>query len=56
MKKYMVGITTTFDGYVEVDAETVEDALKLAREMVSNGEVNTLEFEFETDVHYAEEV
>lgn len=56
MKKYMVGITTTFDGSIEIDAETVEEAIKIARELVSKGEINTLEFEFETDVHYAEEV
>ena len=56
MTKYMVGITTTFDGQVEVEADSVEEAIKIAEQMVEDGEFNALDFEPDTQVHYAEEV
>ena len=56
MKKYMVSITTTFDGQVEIEAETADEAMEIARAMLWEGEINTLEFEPDTEVHYAEEV
>lgn len=56
MKTYTVGITTTFDGSVEIEADSVEDAIEKARELLWHGQINTLEFEPFTEVHYAEEV
>jgi hypothetical protein len=56
MTKYMVGITTTFDGMVEIEAETADQAMEIANNMLWEGEINTLEFEPDTQVHYAEEV
>jgi len=56
MKKYMVSITTTFDGQVEIEAETADQAMEKARAMLWEGEINTLEFEPDTEVHYAEEI
>ena len=55
-KKFNVCITTTFDGCVEIEAETPDEAMKIANQMLWNDEINTLEFEFDTQIHYAEEV
>lgn len=57
MKKlFNVSITTTYDGHVEVEASSEEEAMELAMEMVGKGEIDTHEFDSETDAHYAEEI
>lgn len=56
MKKFSVLITTTFDGYVEIDAHTAEDARAKAMEMVESGEFNALDFEPFTEIPFAEEI
>jgi len=56
MKKFSVLITTSFDGYVEIDAHTAEDARAKAMEMVENGEFNALDFEPFTEIPFAEEI
>jgi hypothetical protein len=57
MAKFSVLVSTTFDGYVEVDASSCDEAISKAREMVWNGEINPVsEFEPFTEVLYAEEI
>jgi hypothetical protein len=57
MKKFSVCVSTTFDGYVEVDASSHdEEAMELAMELVCKGEIDTLQFDCATDAHYAEEI
>jgi hypothetical protein len=56
MKKFSVLITTSFDGYVDIEASTAEEAIEMAREMVENGEFNALDFEPFTEIPFAEEV
>jgi hypothetical protein len=56
MKKFSVLITTTFDGYVDIEAHTAEEARAKAMEMVESGEFNALEFEPFTEVPFAEEI
>jgi len=57
MKTFSVCVSTTFDGYVEVNASSQEEAMSLVREMVWSGEVNCVsEFEPFTEVHFAEEI
>lgn len=54
MKKlFNVSVTTTYDGHVEVEASSEEEAMELAMEMVCKGEVDTLDFACATDAHYA---
>jgi len=56
MKKFSVLITTSFDGYVDIEAGTAEEAMEKAREMVENGEFNALDFEPFTEIPFAEEI
>lgn len=56
MKKFNVLITTSFDGYVDIEAEDAEEARAKAMEMVESGEFNALDFEPFTEVPYAEEI
>jgi hypothetical protein len=56
MKKFNVSITTTLDGFAEIEANTAEEAMEKARAMLWEGEINTIEFEPFTEVHYAEQV
>ena len=57
MKKYSVLVTTTFDGYVEIEAGTAEEAMDIARKMVWDGEINAVdEFEPFTEIPFAEEI
>ena len=56
MKKFNVLITTSFDGYIDVEAETADEAIEKAREMVESGEFNALDFEPFTEIPFAEEV
>lgn len=56
MKKFSVLVTTTFDGYVEIDADTAEEAKAKAMDMVAKGEIITLDFEPFTEVPFAEEI
>lgn len=57
MKKFNVLVTTTFDGYVEIEAGTAEEAMEKAKQMVWDGEINAVdEFEPFTEIQFAEEV
>jgi hypothetical protein len=57
MKKYSVCVSTTFDGYVEVDALSHDEAIEKAREMVWNGHINPVaDFDPYTEVLFADEV
>jgi len=56
MKKFNVLITTSFDGYVDIEAETADEAIEKARAMVESGEFNALDFEPFTEIPFAEEV
>ena len=57
MPKFNVLVTTTFDGYVEIDASSREEAMSMAREMVWSGEINCVDqFEPFTEVMFAEEI
>jgi hypothetical protein len=57
MPKFSVCVSTTFDGYVEVDAPSCDEAISKAREMVWNGEINPVsEFEPFTEIMFAEEI
>jgi hypothetical protein len=56
MKKFSVLVTTTFDGYVDVEANTKEEAIEQVWQMIRLGEINTLDFEPYTDIPYADEV
>ena len=57
MKKFNVCVSTTFDGYVEVDASSHEEAMDKVRDMVWNQEVNPVrDFDPFTEVMFAEEV
>ena len=56
MKKFSVCVSTTFDGYVEVDASSKEEAIDRAWEMLKKGEINPIQdFDPYTDIPYAEE-
>lgn len=56
MKKFSVLITTSFDGYVTIEASDAEEARAKAMDMVESGEFNALDFEPFTEVPFAEEV
>jgi|LakMenEpi03Aug12_release.lakeMendotaPanAssembly.Ray.scaffolds.fasta_scaffold4774877_1 hypothetical protein len=57
MAKFSVLVSTTFDGYVEVDASSNDEAIEKARKMVWNGEINPVhDFDPFTEVLYAEEI
>lgn len=56
MKKFSVLITTSFDGYVDVEAESQEEAMQKAWDMVESGEFNALDFEPFTEIPFAEEI
>lgn len=55
MKKFSVLITTSFDGYVDVEAESQEEAIQKAWGMVESGEFNALDCEPFTEIPFAEE-
>ena len=56
MKKFSVLITTSFDGYVDIEASTTKEAIDKAWAMVENGEFNALDFEPFTEIPFAEEI
>jgi hypothetical protein len=57
MKKFSVLVSTTYDGYVEIDASSSKEAIDKAREMLWNGEINPVqEFSSYNDVPFAEEI
>ena len=56
MKKFSVLITTSFDGYVDIEAGTAEEAIDKAWAMVESGEINALDFEPFTEIYFAEEI
>jgi hypothetical protein len=57
MKKFSVLVSTTFDGYVEVDASSSDEAIKEAWKMVWNGEINPVhDFDPFTEILFAEEI
>jgi hypothetical protein len=57
MAKFSVLVSTTFDGYVEVDASSQEEAMNEVREMVSLGIVSPVaDFDPYTEVMFAEEI
>ena len=57
LKKFSVCVSTTFDGYVEVDASSQEEAMKEVREMLDLGIVSPVaDFDPYTEVMFAEEI
>jgi hypothetical protein len=57
MAKFSVCVSTTFDGYVEVDASSQEEAMKEVREMLDLGIVSPVaDFDPYTEVMFAEEI
>jgi hypothetical protein len=56
MKKFSVLVTTTFDGYVDIEAGTTKEAIDKAWAMVESGEINALDFEPFTEIYFAEEI
>lgn len=56
MKKFSVLITTSFDGYVTIEADSEDDAKAKAMDMVESGEFNALDFEPFTEIPFAEEI
>jgi hypothetical protein len=57
LKKFSVLVSTTFDGYVEVDASSNDEAIEKARKMVWNGEINPVhDFDPFTEILFADEV
>ena len=57
MKKFSVCVSTTFDGYVEVDASSHDEAIEKAREMLDLGIVSPVaDFDPYTEVMFAEEI
>jgi hypothetical protein len=57
MAKFSVCVSTTFDGYVEVDASSQEEAIEEVWKMISLGEVSPVaDFEPFTEIAYAEEI
>lgn len=57
MKKFNVCVTVTYDGYVEVDASSYDEAIDKAWRMVKRKEINPIqEFDPYTEIAYAEEV
>jgi hypothetical protein len=57
MKKFSVLVSTTFDGYVEIDASSHDEAIEKARKMVWNAEINPVaDFDPFTEVLFAEEI
>ena len=56
MKKFSVLITTSFDGYVTIEASDAEEAKAKAMDMVESGEFNALDFEPFTEIPFAEEI
>ena len=56
MKKFSVLVITSFDGYVDIEASTAEEAIEKAEKMVASGEINTLDFEPFTEIPFAEEI
>ena len=57
MKKFSVLVSTTFDGYVEIDASSVDEAIEKARTMVFYNELDPVQaFDPFTEVLFAEEI
>jgi NADPH:quinone reductase-like Zn-dependent oxidoreductase len=57
MKKFSVCVSTTFDGYVEVDASSKEEAIEEVWKMFELGIVSPVaDFDPFTEIHYAEEI
>ena len=57
MAKFSVCVSTTFDGYVEVDASSKDAAIEEVWEMIRKGHLNCVtEFDPYTEIPYAEEV
>jgi len=57
MAKFSVLVSTTFDGYVEVDASSKDEAIDKAWEMVKKREITpVVDFDPFTDIPYAEEI
>ena len=57
LKKFSVLVSTTFDGYVEVDASSNDEAIKEAWKMFELGVISPVaDFEPFTEVLYAEEI
>lgn len=56
MKKFLVSVTTTYDGQYEVKADDMEQAMDLVDTRLISGEYSpTSDFTASTDIHYAEE-
>jgi hypothetical protein len=57
MKKFSVLVSTTFDGYVEVDASSSDEAIVKVWEMLRIKEINPIkDFDPYNDVVFAEEI
>ena len=57
MKKFSVLVSTAYDGYVEIDASSCDEAIDKARVMVWNKEINPVQdFDPFTEILFADEV
>jgi hypothetical protein len=57
MKKFNVCVSVTYDGYVEVDASSKDEAIDKAWRMVKRKEIDPIqEFDPYTEIAYAEEI
>lgn len=57
MKKFSVCVSTTFDGYVEIDASSPEEAIVKAWGMIHEQKINPMrDFDPYTEIPYAEEI
>jgi hypothetical protein len=57
MKKFSVLVSTTFDGYVEVDASSGDEAINKVWEMLRLKEIEPVkDFDPYNDVVFAEEI
>ena len=57
MKKFNVSVTVTYDGSVEVDASSKDEAMDKAWRMVKRKEIDPIqEFDPYTEIAYAEEI
>ena len=57
MPKFSVCVSTTFDGYVEVDASSCDEAIEEVNQLVSLGIVSPVaDFDPYTEVMFAEEI
>jgi len=56
MKKYSIYVSQSFSNYVEVEADTVEQAEILVSEMLESGEIDPLNWDGDVYIDIPEEI